>query len=97
MNWIAEDWPTVRENSDVSPRAVVAPIVDSLVAVAERYVPAGYAVVIMASITASPLASVVTSADPNRFCPCPNPEGSGAGLVKNWRRNLVPAALWRLP
>jgi hypothetical protein len=42
-------------------------------------------------------ASVVTTAEPRRCCPWPNPDGSHCPFEKNSRRNIVPDTLSNVP
>ena len=65
------------ENSEVSP-------VVSLVAVAVMNCPTGTFWAGAKVKEALPIASVSTCVSPRKLLPSPKPEGSAAGLLKNW-------------
>ena len=82
------------ENSDVS---MGLPEPSSLVAVAVATVfPVGSENVSGPKLTVQP-APVVTTADPRKCCPWPNPLGSHWPFEKNSRRNMVLDTLSREP
>jgi len=78
------------ENAEVSP-------VNVFVAVAVTQTFAARPLDGVNEMAAFPWLSVVTVAEPIGVCPCPKPDGSGIGLVKNWIRNGVPGMLASVP
>ena len=83
------EMPRQAENSEVLPAALVA------VAVANR--PGLTVAKAVGPKAASPNASVMTSNEPMKVSPSPDPEPSHAALTKNSRRNVVLGVLLSVP